>query len=116
MFYGHAASLLSLKKQVVIEVSRPTFYNAKIMLNNQWKSQIAKKYGLKNVFLWPKMHFSYKNITFMHENLSHFIKWILCVHNPSEYLLKKHFNRWNTVLYVNVSEILSSYSGGQRVH
>ena len=36
-----------------------------------------------------KMHFSYKNITFMHENVSHCIKWILCVHNLSEYLLRK---------------------------
>ena len=112
----HAANLLSLKEWVEIEVSRPTFCNAKIMQNNRWKSQIAKMIVLKNVFYDLKMCLSYKNITFMHENLSHFIKCILCVHNPSEYLLIKHFNTRKTVLYVNISLKLSMYSGGQRVH
>ena len=60
-------------------MSRPTFYNAKIMQNNRWKSQNVKITFKKMFFYDLKMHFSYKNITFVHENLSHLIKCSLCV-------------------------------------
>ena len=71
MFYGHAANLLSLKKWVVIEVSRQTFCNAKLckIIGENRKSQ--KMIIFKNFFMFLKMR---KNITFMHENLTHIIK------------------------------------------
>ena len=74
-----------------------------------------KNYSLKKCLYDLKMCFSFKNITFMHENLSHLFKCSLCVHNPSKYLLRKHLNRRKTVFYVNVLIKLSPYSGGQRV-
>ena len=54
MFYGHTVNLLSLKKWVVIEVSRPTFCNAKMQVEiiTVYFCQLKCCWWIHSCFCW----------------------------------------------------------------